>query len=169
MVASLNSTHLSKREYQTCGRSDYSIKAVEGHYQFLGVRTLFETWEQIGNVTEACRVARVGHRTFYYWKPRFDAHGYTGLASFASSAPKHPHRVASTVRDQVIALRQANPEWGKRRIAQELAKAHQWQPVVSPNTVKRILIDAFLWPLAPVAKKGASLPASAPPTYPPKP
>ena len=132
-------------------------------------RLLFETWEQIGNVTEACRVARVGRRTFYYWKPRFEAHGYAGLTSFAASAPKHPHRVASTVHEQVIALRRANPEWGKRRIAQELAKAHQWQKVVSPNTVKRILIDALLWPLAPLAKKGASLPASAPPTYPPKP
>src|SRR5205814_4324929 len=74
-------------------------------------RLLFEIWEQIGNVTEACRVARVGRRTFYYWKPRFDAHGYAGLESFASSAPNHPNPVAKTLHDQVIALRQANPEW----------------------------------------------------------
>jgi hypothetical protein len=116
-------------------------------------RLLFETWKQIGNVTEACRIARVGRRTFYYWKPRFDTHGYAGLELFASSAPKQSHRVASRIHDQVIALRQANPTWGKRRIAHELAKAHQWHSVVSPNTVRRILRDALLWPLADAAKK----------------
>ncbi len=65
---------------------------------------------------------------------------------------------------QVIAMRQTHPEWGKVRIAHELAKAHQWQPLVSPNTVKRILRSAGLWP-APAAseKKGASQPSLARP------
>lgn len=109
---------------------------------------LFATWEETGNVTQSCRKAHVGRGTFYYWKPRFDEYGYAGLAEFASRAPQEPHRTAPEVEQQVIALRRAHPDWGKRRIADEVAKANNWVPLVSPNTVRRILIDAGLWPTA---------------------
>ena len=33
---------------------------------------VFESWEETGNVSEACRKAHVGRTTFYYWKERFD-------------------------------------------------------------------------------------------------
>jgi len=108
-------------------------------------RLLFETWEATGNVTQACRKAHVGRGTFYYWKPRFDEYGYAGLEEFASRAPKEPRRTPSEVEQQVIALRREHPDWGKRRIADELAKANNWVPLVSPNTVKRILKEADLW------------------------
>ncbi len=119
-------------------------------------RLLFETWQATGNVTLACRTAHVGRRTFYYWKPRFDAAGYAGLDQVVSSAPKQPARIAPAIAEQVIALRQTNPTWGKQRIAHELAKVHAWHAVVSANTVKRILHDAHLWPDALPAKKRAS-------------
>jgi transposase len=108
-------------------------------------RLLFETWEATGDVTKACRQAHVGRGTFYYWKPRFDEHGYTGLEEFASRAPKEPYRTPSDVEQEVIALRREHPDWGKKHIADELAKANNWVPLVSPNTVKRILADAGLW------------------------
>jgi hypothetical protein len=57
----------------------------------------------------------------------------------------------------VIALRREHADWGKHRIADELAKAHGWVPIVSPTTVRRILRDAGLWDTpAAAAKKGAS-------------
>jgi len=122
-------------------------------------RLLFETWEATGDVEEACRTAHVGRRTFYTWKPRFLAGGYAALEHFASRAPKHTRRTAATVEQQVITLRQTHPAWGRQRIADELAKANGWIPIVSPNTVKRILRDASLWPApATAAKKGASRP-----------
>ncbi len=125
-------------------------------------RLLFETWQASGNVTLACRTAHVGRRTFYYWKPRFDAGGYAALEHFASMAPKQPHRTDPTIEQQIVALRQEHPDWGKQRIADELAKANNWVPVVSPNTVKRILRSASLWsaPMAP-EKKGALQPSLA--------
>jgi hypothetical protein len=46
----------------------------------------------------------------------------------------------------VIDLRKQHPNWGKTRISQEMARANNWVPIVSPNTVKRILQDAELWP-----------------------
>jgi transposase len=127
-------------------------------------RLLFETWEASGNVTLACRTAHVGRRTFYYWKPRFDAGGYAALDQFASMAPKQPHRTNPTIEEQVVALRLQHPEWGKQRIADELAKANNWVFVVSPNTVKRILRSAGLWSAsAAPEKKRASQPSRARP------
>ena len=108
-------------------------------------KLLFETWEATGNVTLACRKAHVGRGTFYYWKPRFDRYGYAGLEEFASRAPKEPCRTPSETEQRVISLRRKHPDWGKKRIADELAKANNWVPLVSPNTVKRILKDAGLW------------------------
>ncbi len=116
---------------------------------------MFETWEATGNVTEACAKARVGRRTFYYWKPRFEERGYASLETFASRAPKNPVRISKEVEEEVIEMRRSHPEWGKRRIADELAKGNSWVPLASPNTVRRILQDAGLW-LEPEtkAKKG---------------
>ena len=106
---------------------------------------LFETWQATGNVTVACRKAHVGRGTFYYWKPRFAAQGFSGLEEFASRAAKEPYRTPAVVAQQVLALRREHPDWGKKRIADELAKANHWVPLVGPNTVRRLLQDAGLW------------------------
>ncbi len=108
-------------------------------------RLLFETWEATSDVALACQRAHVGRRTFYYWKPRFVAGGYAALDRCESRAPVHPPRIAPEVEQRVIAARQHHPEGGKQRLADELAKANTWVPLVSPNTVKRILRDAGLW------------------------
>jgi transposase len=127
-------------------------------------RLLFATWEATGDVEVACRTAHMGVRTFYYWKPRFEAGGYAALDTFASHAAHTVHRTPSAVVTRVIAARQQHPAWGKQRIADELAKANTWVPLVSPNTVKRILREAGLWsvPTAPAKKGGLTAPAAPP-------
>jgi len=121
-------------------------------------RLLFETWEATGDVDLACQKAHVGRRTFYYWKQRFVEGGYAALEHFASCAPKRTRRVAAAVEQKVVTLREQHPEWGKQRLAEELAKGNGWVPLVSPNTVKRILRDAGLWEaLARPAQKGGLL------------
>jgi hypothetical protein len=51
-----------------------------------------------------------------------------------------------------------NDDWGKHRLANEIAKANNWVPLVSPNTVRRILEDAGMWkPGRKVGKKKADL------------
>jgi len=109
-------------------------------------KLLFETWEATGNVTAACRTARVSRGLFYYWKPRFDQHGYAGLEQFDSRVAHHLHTKSDVITQQVVGLRRQHPAWGKARIAQELAKGNRWVPLVSPNTVRRILRSAGLWP-----------------------
>jgi transposase len=101
-------------------------------------RLLFQVWEEEQNVAEACRQARVAESTFYYWKPRFEAGGYEGLKETKKSGP---------------AKGMCNPKWGKQRIAHELAKKNNWVPLVSANTVRRILQEKGLW--AGMGKAGA--------------
>jgi len=106
---------------------------------------LFQVWEETGDLQRALSESRVSERSFYYWKPRFEAGGYEALENFASHAPKHPNRIDEGIEERVIHLRQQHPNWGKRRITDELAKANDWTALVSPNTVRRILQDAGLW------------------------
>jgi hypothetical protein len=60
------------------------------------------------------------------------------------------------IEQQVIQMRRENPDWGKARITHEMAKANNWVPLVSPNTVKRILEDAGLWSQSETGKKRSS-------------
>ena len=108
-------------------------------------RLLFQVWEETGSRAEACRRAQVCERTFYRWKPRFESGGYPALEEFESRAPKNAHCKPQEVQDQVIALRRQHPDWGKKRIADELAKGNDRVRLISPNTVRRILQDAGLW------------------------
>lgn len=127
-------------------------------------RLLFEEWEETGDRDEACRRAHVSVGTFYVWKPRFESGGYAALETPQSRAPKVHAQTPPEIEAKVAAMRREHPEWGKRRIADELAKANNWVPLVSPNTVKRILKDAGLWPPAESgAKKGGSKAVSAQP------
>jgi transposase len=116
-------------------------------------KLLFEVWEATGNVTLACRKAHVGRGTFYYWKPRFEKYGYKGLEEFESRAPKNPYRTSVDVDQKVVAMRRKHPDWGKQRIADELAKANNWVPLIAPQTVRRILKDAGLWEAVEAASK----------------
>jgi transposase len=126
-------------------------------------RLLFEVWEATGSIAEACRRAHVCERTFYKWKPRFEAGGYAALEQFQSRAPKTVHWKSKEVEEKVITMRRQHPDWGKKRIADELAKGNNWVPLASPNTVKRILKDADLWPEPEArAKRGARRSLSEP-------
>jgi len=109
-------------------------------------KLLFETWKQTDNITAACRKAHVGRTTFYYWKPRFDKDGYAGLETYEKTGvPKGTGRVAAEVETKVLELHDQHADWGKHRLVDEIAKANNWVPLVSPNTVRRILEDAGMW------------------------
>ena len=116
-------------------------------------KLLFEIWQATGSVPEACQKARVSLGLFYYWKPRFDQYGYAGLEEFASRVAHKLNYKDAAIQQQAIQMRREHPDWGKARIAHELAKANNWVPQASPNTVKRILEDGDLWPQIGAGKK----------------
>ena len=109
-------------------------------------KLLFEIWEATGNAAKACRETHVGRGTFYYWKPRFLGEGYAGLEEYRTKGPeKGSGGTPANDRQKVIEMRRLHPGWGKHRISDELAKANNWVPVASPNTVRSILEEAGLW------------------------
>jgi transposase len=116
-------------------------------------KLLFEVWEATKSVPQACARARVSRMTFYYWKPRFEKEGYPGLEKSKSHTRKNLSKKEKQIEEQVIATHQSHPDWGKKRIGDELAKANNWVPVVSPNTVKRILQDQGVWSSSREGKK----------------
>ena len=87
------------------------------------------------------------------WKPRFEQNGYAGLEQFESRVAHKLNKKDAAIEKKVLELRQDNPDWGKTRLSQEMAKANQWVPVVSPNTVRRMLEDAGLWPESEAGEK----------------
>lgn len=121
-------------------------------------KLLFETWEQTKNVTTSCRKAHVGRATFYYWKPRFAKDGYAGLETYEKTgAPKGTGSIGVEIETQVLKLHEEHTNWGKHRLANEVAKANNWVPLVSPNTVRRILEDSGMWKPSENRKKKANL------------
>lgn len=109
-------------------------------------KLLFETWQATDSVVEACHKAHVGRGTFYRWKARYDATGYAGLEEYAKKGPEKGYgRTPAEIEQAVIEMHQAQADWGKHRIAHEIAKGNNWVALVSPNTVRRILAEVGLW------------------------
>lgn len=108
-------------------------------------KLLFEIWEETGDVVDACRQARVCQGTYYYWRGRFTEEGYEGLQKIKKTGPKKGVLTGEEIKTDVVQLKKENKEWGKRRIADELAKNNGWIPIISPNTVREILREKGMW------------------------
>lgn len=105
---------------------------------------LFNTAEQLDNVSEAARRAHVGRGTYYYWEPRYTADGLAGLAAERSRAPHHT-RIAPIRADleaAVLACHSAHSSEGCRSIANRINQAHGWQKVIGHSKVHEIVSAA---------------------------
>ncbi|MBI2941833.1 MAG: helix-turn-helix domain-containing protein [Chloroflexi bacterium] len=130
--ASPNSPGKSKRPYDRPTTADQR-------------KVLFRVYEQTDSPRKACAAAHVGMATFDYWRPRFLAGGYAALEEPLSHMPHtFANQLPARTLEAVVVAKREHPEWGKQRIADELAKAHGWQPLVSASEVRRILIEAGL-------------------------
>jgi transposase len=130
-------------------------------------KLLFEGYEQTDSPRQACAAAHVGIATLYYWRPRFLAGGYAALADPYSHAPHtFPHQLPAVIVAEVVAAKQEHPDWGRRRIADEVRQVHSWQAVVSASEVRRILVKAGVW--SAVARDPKGLSPSATPRSPRK-
>lgn len=119
-------------------------------------KRLFEIWEEMGNVSQACQQAHVSRGTYYHWKDRFEEEGYEGIKETKKAGPEKGVQTEEEIKEAVVKLKEENEEWGKKRIAHELAKKNSWMPVISPNTVRAILKEKGLWPeTVPETKKKA--------------
>lgn len=116
------------------------------HTTYSQRRLLFQIWEETQNAPQACRESRTSLSTFYYWKERFDEGRYEALKECEKPGPERGIQVAQDIQEKVVKIKEKHPEWGKRRIADELGKENSWVPVISPNAVRRVLVENGLWP-----------------------
>lgn len=107
-------------------------------------RLLFKIWLETESVIEACRRSHVSRGTFYHWKKRFDQGGLEALKEPEPPGPKRGQRVDPEIEELVVSLKRQHPHWGKQQIADQVAVRLEGRSV-SPNTVRRILIEANLW------------------------
>jgi len=108
-------------------------------------RYLFELVEQLGNVAEACRRAKVSRKTYYHWKHRYEKEGVDGLREPRSHAVHNPRTIDPQIERRIIELRREHPNWGKKRIAQWVWKEYGWKRAVAIETVRNVLNRHGLW------------------------
>lgn len=125
-----------KPQPKTLGRSFVKDPAEKLALSRLRVLSLAE---ELGNVAEACRRGSMDRTSFYEWKRRYQTHGVEGLKDLPPIVKSHPMATPAHVRDAVLHLSAANPAWGCKRLAAELAR--QKMPL-SHETVQHILRKA---------------------------
>jgi transposase InsO family protein len=94
-------------------------------------------------MAELCAEFRISEKTGYKWMARFRADGAAGLAD-RSHAPLHVHRMADAMATELLAIRQAHPTWGPRKLiayAKARNAARVWP---APSSVGALLKRAGL-------------------------
>jgi len=81
-----------------------------------------------------CRRFGVSRKTGYKWKRRFVASGRAGLADRSRRPHGSPRLSSRQVTADVLALRQANPAWGGRKLRRRLQDLKQAAPSASTCT-----------------------------------
>ena len=111
------------------------------------------------SVSELCRQYGVSRRTGYKWIGRYEAEGPPGLRDRSHAAHDCPHRLGSSVTEELLTLRIAHPTWGPRKIRAYLENRSPERPWPAPSTIGDLLSARGL---TVARKKRRRVPASAP-------
>jgi transposase InsO family protein len=90
------------------------------------------------NRRELARRYGISAKTLYKWLQRYDAQGYDGLADQSRRPESSPLRTGSEIEQRILALRDAHPYWGARKLARLLQNAGA-PGVPAASTVHEIL------------------------------
>jgi transposase InsO family protein len=90
------------------------------------------------NVSELCRRFGVSRKTGYKWLGRHRESGASGLVDQSRRPIHSPSETGAVVKSQVIALREAHPAWGGRKLRRRL-EDQGVSGVPSASTITEIL------------------------------
>lgn len=91
------------------------------------------------NIRALCRQWGISPTTGYRWLERYRADGEAGLTERSRRPQTSPARTPPEMEAAVVALRQAHPVWGGRKLHVLLEQAHPTWNLPSPSTITAIL------------------------------
>jgi transposase InsO family protein len=87
-------------------------------------RTRFVLEQQSAEYTmaELCRIYGIARKTGYLWVRRYEACGLEGLKDLRWGAGSHPNRTPESIESKILALKQAHPSWGAKKLRGYLSR-----------------------------------------------
>jgi len=96
---------------------------------------LIKLAEQLGNVSQACKIMGYSRDSFYRFKELYDEQGEEGLREISRRKPNRKNRVDPVIEEAVLALALENPALGQLRVSNTLKQDGIF---VSPGGVRSI-------------------------------
>ena len=83
---------------------------------------LIKLAEQLGNVSQACKIMGYSRDSFYRFKELYDDQGEEGLRELSRRKPNPKNRVDPVVEEAVLAIALENPALGQLRVSNKLKR-----------------------------------------------
>src|SRR5262249_58769417 len=90
-------------------------------------------------VAELARQFQISRKTAYKMIDRFETMGWDGLKDLSRASHHHPNAVSEETQAAVVALRQAHPTWGPKKLRARLRSKEPHRHWPAESTIGELL------------------------------